>query len=535
MTGSGPSNAADADPPRDAGAPVGADSPANAGAPAGAGSPAEADAPAEAGTGAAPRSGAEPVAGRVHRFWVPALLVLATVIGIAATFAIWVNRQALSTSNWSSTSGKILEDKQVQTALSAYLVNELFANVNVAADLQKVLPAPLQPLAGPAAAGLQQLAGHLVPRVLATPVVQSAWVQANVAAHKELLRVLAGGGPVASTQSGVVSLNLHALVTQLAATVGLSSQAAAVQSKLQGSTGATVRAVAQQKLGVTLPPASGQFVILRSKWLKFAQDVANAVKGLSIVLPALGILLFALAVYLARGRRRRTLRTTGWCFVLIGAALFLIRRVAGDAVVNGLVRVPANKPAAHQVWDIGTSLLRDIAVAMIVYGIVIIASAWLAGPTRPATEIRKALAPKLRDSPAVAYYTLGGVLVLLVLIGPTPAFRNIVWILVFAVLLAYGVTMLRHETALEFPGIEHGQALRDLRDQRARHHARKTAPAAQPHTVATIPESSASPASSAGGAGRVETLERLAALRASGAITDEEFAAEKTHVMNNGT
>ena len=170
MTGSGPSNAADADPPRDAGAPVGADSPANAGAPAGAGSPAEAGAPAEAGTGAAPRSGAEPVAGRVHRFWVPALLVLATVIGIAATFAIWVNRQALSTSNWSSTSGKILEDKQVQTALSAYLVNELFANVNVAADLQKVLPAPLQPVAGPAAAGLQQLAGQLVPRVLATPV-----------------------------------------------------------------------------------------------------------------------------------------------------------------------------------------------------------------------------------------------------------------------------------------------------------------------------------------------------------------------------
>ncbi len=35
--------------------------------------------------------------------------------------------------------------------------------------------------------------------------------------------------------------------------------------------------------------------------------------------------------------------------------------------------------------------------------------------------------------------------------------------------------------------------------------------------------------------GDVETLERLAVLRSSGAITDEEFAAEKTHVMNNGT
>jgi hypothetical protein len=65
-------------------------------------------------------------------------------------------------------------------------------------------------------------------------------------------------------------------------------------------------------------------------------------------------------------------------------------------------------------------------------------------------------------------------------IGPTPAFRNIVWILLFAVLLAYGVTMLRRQTALELPAIQHGQALRDYRDQRAKAHARKTAPAATP-------------------------------------------------------
>ena len=88
--------------------------------------------------------------------------------------------------------------------------------------------------------------------------------------------------------------------------------------------------------------------------------------------------------------------------MLIGAALLLIGRVAGDAVVNGLVRVALSKPAAHQVWNIGTLLLRDIAVAMIAYGVVIVASAWLAGPRGPATELRKALAPSLRDSSAVA-------------------------------------------------------------------------------------------------------------------------------------
>jgi hypothetical protein len=96
--------------------------------------------------------------------------VLATIIGVPAGFAVWVNRQALNTANWSSTSSKVLENKQVQTALSAYLVNELFHNVNVSADLQKVLPKQLDPLAGPAAgAGLQQLASTLATNVLAGP------------------------------------------------------------------------------------------------------------------------------------------------------------------------------------------------------------------------------------------------------------------------------------------------------------------------------------------------------------------------------
>jgi len=519
------------------------DTPADAVIPADAGGPADGAAaaspgtPAAAGTSAYSTSGAAPVAWKVLRFLVPGLLVLATVIGIAATFAIWVDRQALDTSAWSATSSRILEDKQVQTALSAYLVHELFANVDVSAELRTVLPKQFRPLSGPAAAGLQQLAGQLAPRVLAGPVVQKAWVQANIAAHRELLRVLNGGGPVVSTGSGVVTLDLHTLVSRLAATVGLSSQLAAVREKLQGSTGASVRAVAQQKFGVTLPPASGRVVILRSSQLKTAQDVASVVKSLAIVLPALAIGLFALAVYLARGRRRRTLRTTGWCFVLIGAALLLIRRVAGDAVVNGLVKVASNRPAAHQVWNIGTSLLRDLAVAMIAYGIVIVASAWLAGPTRPATQIRKALAPGLRDSPAVGYATVGGLLVLLVVIGPTPAFRNVVWVVLFAVLLAFGVTMLRRQTAVEFAGIGHGQALRDFQHHRARVHDRTTAPAPPPAaaadaTIAGPAGSTTAPAPSSGG--RVETLERLAALRANGSITDDEYAAEKAHVMNNG-
>jgi uncharacterized membrane protein YeiB len=187
------------------------------------------------------------------------------------------------------------------------------------------------------------------------------------------------------------------------------------------------------------------------------------------------------------------------------------------------------------VWNIGTSLLHNIAVAMIVYGIIVVVAAWLAGPTRPATATRKFLAPSLRGSPALAYGVVGAVLLLVVLWGPTPAFRNIWWILVFAILLALGVTMLRRETAREFPDIEHGQALHDLQARRAQSRAGEAASAPAPGIPATVGAAAANAPSTASSMGRVETLERLAALRDSGAITNDEYQAEKTHVMSNGT
>lgn len=449
---------------------------------------------------------------RAHRFLVPTLLVLATLIGFAGAFAVWVNRQALNTDNWAHTSSKLLAHEEINAALGTYLVNQLYANVDVAGAIRQKLPSQAQALAGPAAAALRELANRAAPRLLANPTVQDVWVRANRAAHKQLLSIINGDGRAVSTKSGVVTLNLRVLVDQLATNLGVEDQVAAVRSKLQGSNGAKARALAAQK-GITLPPDTGKLVIMRSDQLGAAQDVAGAIKGLALVLPALAIALFALAVWLARGRRRLALRTSGWCFVGIGVLLLLVRRVVGNQVVNSLVKVPSNKPAVHEVWNIATSLLYAIAVALVVYGIVIVLSAWLAGPTRPAKFIRQALAPRLRESPGMAYAAVFGVLLLLIAWGPTPAFRQIAWIALFSALLALGVTVLRRQTADEFPDAQHGDALRQLRERRHATRAGKT------------------PAKAAPTSGEIE---RLVVLHDSGNLSDTEFAAAKSKIVNGG-
>ena len=464
---------------------------------------------------------------RTHRVLVPILLVLASLALFTGAFAVWVNRQALNTENWKTTSSELLADEQIQAALGPYLVDQLFTNVDVTGAIQQRLPSDLQVLAGPASAGLRQLADRAAPKVLARPRVQDAWVTANAAAHEQLLRIINGGGPVVSTAGGVVTLDLNALVNELAAELGVSSQVAAVQAKLQGAAGEQAKAQLQQRLDLTVPPTSGKLEIMRSDELKTAQDAAGAVKSLAIVLPALAIVLFALAIWFARGRRRQALRGAGWCFVVVGALLLLVRRVGGNEIVDSLVKVPSNEAAVHQAWMIATSLLFAIAVALVVYGVVFALAAWLAGPTRAARFLRKLAASELRESPGVAYGAAGGLLLALVLWGPTPAFRQLAWILLFAALLALGVTVLRRQTAVEFPGVQRGDAIRELRERRKAARERKSvsgAPAATP-APATGP--------AATGSGRaIDDLERLVTLHDSGQLSDAEFTAAKTQVVN---
>src|SRR5204863_1214577 len=140
------------------------------------------------------------------------------------------------------------------------------------------------------------------------------------------------------------------------------------------------------------------------------------------------------------------LRATGFTLIGLGIACLLARRVGGNQVVDGLVRAESIKPAAHDAWNIGTSLLYTMAVTLIVYGALIVTSAWLAGPTRLAISLRRALAPALREQPFRAYGIVAGVYLLVLVWGPTPAFRKLIPILLIAGLVVLGVEVLRRQT-----------------------------------------------------------------------------------------
>jgi hypothetical protein len=430
------------------------------------------------------------------------LLIAAAVLTFFFAFASWVNRQALDTDEWTKTSSELLENEEVRNTLATYLVDELYANVDVAGELRAALPERTRGLAGPAAGGLREFAQRAARRALSGPRVQAAWEDLNRAAHEEFVKIVKDeGGDAASTSGGQVTLELRPLVLNVGDQVGLGG------------------------LAEKLPPDAGQLTVLRSDQLDFAQDLADFIQTLVIVLLVLGLGLYGLALYLAKGRRRETLRAIGLIFALVGITVLVVRSLAGGVVVDELATTAAVEPAANEVWSIGTSLLSEIAGNLIINGIILLVVAWVAGATRPAFGLRRAAAPYMREQPGLVYALVGLIFLLMIAWGPTRAFRMPISLLIIAGLLVLGTEALRRQTAREFPDATlEGEGLRDS-------WARMRESVSQRASDVSARRSEAPTAVATSEDARIERLERLASLRDRGVLSNEEFERQKTEVL----
>ena len=127
-----------------------------------------------------------PKSERPRRVTVFALTVVASILLLIAGFAVWANRQLLETDTWVETSSQLLEDPEIQTALSVLLVDVLYENVDVEAEIKAALPPDVQGLAGPLSGAVRELATRAANEVLATTAVQTLWEEANRTTHQAL-------------------------------------------------------------------------------------------------------------------------------------------------------------------------------------------------------------------------------------------------------------------------------------------------------------------------------------------------------------
>lgn len=495
------------------------------------------------------------------------LTVLVGILTVLAILSTWVDRQVFDTPQWGETSARLLKNPEIQSAVANYAVEELYANVDVNAELKKLLPGDLKDLSGVAAGGLRQVADQGAKKALEISQVQAAWRKANEAAHKTLVDVLEDRSEVLRTGGGHVRLELRPLIIEIASQVGLQKQA-------------------EQNI----PASVGNVNIVDSEELATAQRVTKLIHGTALISSLLAMALLGLAVFLSPGYRWMTFIWLGVALIVAAAIVLILRPVAGGIVVERLADVDI-QPAARAAWDIGTELLHSIAWTVIWSAVVLFAVAFLVSPARPAESTRRFLAVPFGRFPAVVFGLLAIVAFVFLITGADHS-RVFFLRLMIVILAAIGAWAFRRQLVVEYPDANL-DGLRDFGDRTvgsARNlwngplrgftkifgsrgektdSAEAPAPPAVPGSAGGEAEAGGDSAAAPGGAIEPETevieekepavpapeasaavpaeaptgvlpvsaadrfdlLERLGRLRDSGVLSEEEFTAEKRRIL----
>jgi hypothetical protein len=439
-----------------------------------------------------------------YRITVRVLVVLASFLAFLAIFTGWVDRQALDTDEWVDTSGKLLEDREISDALALYAVDQLYANVEVDAALKQRLPQDLQPISAPVAAGIRQFATQAAEQALRSERVLNVWKDTNRVAHAQLLRILKGDSEAVSTETGRVVLDLRPLVLQLADRIGLKKQA-----------------------NQQLPSDVGELEVADAKQLDTARTIVRIIEGLAWLFSIGTLALFALAAYLAKGRRWVVVLGYGLGLIAAGLAAIAVRAATKELMADTLARTEEARVPAEHAWEIATELLHSIASSVIVFGILFVLASFLASPANAAVSIRQALAPTLRERPGLVWSVFGALALIGLIVWPPDGTRQAVLTLILIALAAAGLGALSRKTRQEFPGAERGDWMLGMR-QRARE-ASAEAGRRIGSAIRGLTEEERHPDDA-----KLDRLERLGELKEKGVLTAAEFRTEKKRVLENG-
>jgi hypothetical protein len=429
--------------------------------------------------------------GRSAAVWI--VLVVAGLLLLLTSFAVWVNRVALNTQVFTDTSSELLDDDAIRAAIATRSVDGLFDNVDVQAEVEAKLPKDVKSLSGPATAALQQASYQIADRALQQPAFQELFAATLAESHKTLVEVLEGGGPRVSTEGGVVTLNLQDIIRNVADQIGIGEEVAA-----------------------KIPADAGRIVILRSDQLDTAQNGFQLLKTLAWVLPLLTLVAFGFAVWLA-GERRRAVRGVGIVLVVVGVLGLLAARLTQNYLVTSLVAHKSDREAAESAWNILTDLMRGSFRVMVIVGILFLIAAWLAGPGRRAVAVRRSIAPAFR-SRVWAYVGLAIVTLFLLFNGQVSDFTRFLFVAILVALGATWIELTRRQTMLEFPDAGGSTMITDARDRVSgwldeRRSGSQTDTASEPNVDVTA------------------QLANLSDLHARGELSDEEYASAKARVL----
>ena len=318
------------------------------------------------------------------------LIVVSTLVLLISAVTIWVKREVLDTNNFTASTTESMRHPKVQSALATFLVDQIYQNVDVKADLEKQLPKNLKGLAGPAAAALNDYGTRAATRLLATSAVIDLVQTASRVAHSQFLRIV-DDNPAPDRRS-ICSFGRSCSSSRAGwawrirrprdcRPMRASSWCSTSQRNDQH------RSAEREARARSLPlPPARRGGVVRKRDLGGPRLAARGD-------PALGA-----------------------GVLIVGLLLFVIRHVLQGVLLDALVGQRLARPAVSAAYLILTELLMAIAWTAVAVGTITVVLAFLAGPSPVAAHVPRVCGARSHAALWIAW-SVDALAILLILIA----------------------------------------------------------------------------------------------------------------------
>ena len=324
---------------------------------------------------------------RSRRILAGVALVLACLLILLTTVAVWTHQVVLNTDRFTGLAGKVLAEPAVVDPLSARISDQVVTALDVQGRLEARLPDAVKPLAGTLTLAVGSAIDKRLQVALLNPNIQAALLRTLSVTHAGIIDLLRDKPDNVSVENGYLVIQVFPVVGAALAEL----QAGGIippDVQLPDLTSPEAPAVLAQKLqsalGVTLPPDFGTVQLVKADRLLAARSYVQAFDIIVVAMIILSVLLVALALWLARDRRRMVV------YLGLGTLIaFLIARLAINGIESAALSGIAQDDVAGAVRAVVDSTVEDLRsltiIVVIVTGAVALI-AYLAG--RPAWLFR---------------------------------------------------------------------------------------------------------------------------------------------------
>jgi hypothetical protein len=355
-----------------------------------------------------------------RRFSARALTIVGVILVVVTILAGYLRWQVFDQKTFETTAEQLIADDVIRNRVADRTAEVLLDNVDVEQLIADKLPPDQQALAAPLAASFAVGASRFTEALYARPRFQDLWVAAASETQQQVEKILDDDRRLLKTVDGKLVLDLRPIVIQVGDQVAIIGRAASV-----------------------IPPDRAVIKIVDADKLETAQDATALFKSIAPWIWVVALACFALAIWLAAGRRRIEIRAIAIGLIVAGFVVLIIRALAGRYLVNDVVPREEGKQAAQHAWDIITQLLADGAWSAILLGVVFLAGVIIAGPSRLGRRARDVLSPVFENR-WLLYASLAGFLLLLAWWNPIAQTGRLLYMAVFAGLLVAGAEGLLH-------------------------------------------------------------------------------------------